>query len=102
MRAALVALLCLALVAPAAAWPRAKVHRYKVVTGDGGTSVLSGTKIRTRGFCVEVILNGRVDTIACGIKYITELPDEAPEDQTPLEPTEPAITPQGTGVAVTR
>lgn len=35
--------------------------------------VLLGNEIRTNGNCVEVLLNGRVDTIICGMEFaVTE------------------------------
>ena len=66
------------------------VHRYKVVTGDGGESILRGTSIRAgSGLCPEIILNGRVDTIVCAPRYITELPDEP--DSPPPAPEAPTF-----------
>ena len=63
------------------------VHQYKIVTQDGGTSVMAGTSIRSNGFCVDIMLNGRVDTIVCNPKYITELPPEEPKVPVREEPT---------------
>ena len=87
MRRLLVVAALLACAAPAGAWPwgHKTVRRYKVVSADGGQSILEGESIRTRGFYVEIILHGRVDTIVCGPKYVTELPPEK---------TEPAVAPE--------
>ncbi len=89
MRAITTAILVTGLtVAPAGAWPwQRKVHRYKIVTGDGNESVLYGEKIRVKGFCVELVLNRRVDTIVCGPRYVTELLEGTPETEPAPEPT---------------
>lgn len=84
-RLAIVAVL-LAWPAVACAWPwshHRTVRRYKVVSSDGGQSILEGESIRTRGVYVEIILNGRVDTIVCAPKYVTELPPEEKKEPAP-------------------
>ena len=48
------------------------VHTYNILFFDGETTSLKGTEIRTAGFCVEVMLEDRVDTIVCQVRYITE------------------------------
>lgn len=94
MRRLAVATILLACAAPAGAWPWGhKVHRYKIVSGDGGESVLPGESIRTRGLCVELLLHGRVDTIVCGPKYVTELPDREVEAEPPPAEVKPMADP---------
>jgi hypothetical protein len=86
--------------APACAM-KPRVYRYKIVSGDGGESVLYGERIQVRGACVELLLRGRVDTIMCGIRYITELPEAAepaPEPEVEPEP-DPVRAPKGVTTA---
>jgi hypothetical protein len=67
--------------------PIPPVHTYNVQFIDGTQTALEGTHIAaTSGFCVEVWLNGRVDTIACQVRYITEKlegPTATPPDPSP-------------------
>jgi hypothetical protein len=66
--------------------PIPPVHTYNLQFTDGTQIALEGTRIATTGFCVEVWLNGRVDTIACQVRYITEKlegPAATPPDPSP-------------------
>ncbi len=64
--------------------PEPTVHRYKVVFGDGNAGTFDGTSIKSNGFCVEIQLNGRLDTIVCGARYVTEMiPGAEPAPEPP-------------------
>lgn len=54
--------------------PHTLIKSYVIYpSGAGGPKLtLKGTGIKTNGFCVEVELAGRTDTVACGNVFITE------------------------------
>jgi len=59
--------------------PDPPVYRYKVLFGEDNASVFNGTSIKSNGLCTEIYLNGRLDTVVCGARYVTEM---LPEDKT--------------------
>lgn len=61
-------------------------HSYKMQWPDIALET-PGTSIRSNGFCVEVLIGDKVDTVACGVKYVTELPPSAKDEATPPAPT---------------
>lgn len=82
--------LTLSLALTATAGP--KMKKYKIVTRNEETVYLDGTKIRTSGFCVELLIGKTVDTIMCNVAYVTEVPVavEAPRLPT-AEPEGPEV-----------
>ena len=87
MRRLFAALVVATLVAgPAAAEP--KLKRYKVVTADGGESLVAGTRISVQGVFVLIWIGRTLDTVVTAPKYVTEIPEGTPEP-------EPAPAPEG-------
>lgn len=80
------------LVVAGAADAAPKLRRYKVVTADGGQSVVEGTRISVEGVYVLVWIGRRLDTAICAPKYVTELPAEP---ATPEPEPEPEPAPEG-------
>jgi hypothetical protein len=64
------------------------VHTYNILFFDGEQISLQGTEIRTAGFCVEVLLGDRVDTIVCQVRYITEAIEDGGAPARRAEPLE--------------
>lgn len=65
--------------------PEPVVHRYKVMFGEGNGGTFEGTSIKSNGFCVEITLNGRLDTVVCGAKYVTEMLPESEATPAPQD-----------------
>lgn len=69
-----------------------RLRRYKVVTGDGGTSVIEGTRISIEGNFVLVWIGRRLDTAVFAPKYVTELPPEVKVvPESPVDEPEPSL-----------
>jgi len=81
---------------PKAAPPPPEVHTYKAVWNSNPTEALlfQGTSIKVNGLCVEITLNDRLDTVLCGVKFVTEtLPaqETAPETDPAPAPVVPTV-----------
>jgi len=88
--AAVFCVACVAAILAVAETPiKAPMHSYKIQWADEA-SELPGTSIRAAGLCVEILIGDRVDTVACGVRYVTELP---PDTERTTEPdSSPAPT----------
>ena len=70
------------------------VKTYNVFpAGHAGPKMqLKGNEIRSNGMCVEVWLNGRIDTIVCGMPvFITETEETTGKPETSVTPAGPAM-----------
>ena len=84
--------LAAALLLPTPAQAKPKMHRYKVVTSDGGQSIVEGTSMRTKGVFVEILIGKVVDTVVTAPKYVTQLPDVDPEPEKKPAGVVPEVT----------
>lgn len=93
MRKLIVALTFLVIIAtslwakPKAAPPPPEVHTYKAVWNSNSTEALI-----FQGLCVEITLNDRLDTVLCGVKFVTEtLPNQETTPETDPEVPAPTV-----------